>query len=833
MVSGLGTTARVLVVAAHPDDEDTRLIAWLQRGRHVETAYLSLTRGDGGQNLIGNELGEALGVIRTEELLAARRIDGARQYFTRAYDFGFSKSAEETFRHWPRDTMLGDVVRVVRAFRPQIIIAIFSGTPDDGHGHHQASGILAREAYDVSHDTLRFPARHFGAAWTVSKFYRSTSYRGGRGATYTYNAGEYSPLLGRSYAEIAAESRSQHKSQGFGQIERKGAIPGSLRREASRVNESLPAERERSIFDGLDTSIMAARAMLSTPRDRAGLDSVRIALARVREGIDLFAPASAVPALARASRLLGSLLEQEADAGTPDGAASVAPRGHLPDPLLGAAGRIERGLALATGAAVEATAPRDVVALGDSVPVTITVYNRGAQPLRFAAAAVGGADVSPSSRTADVVVQPDSSAQLRVSVRGERLTRPWWLATPRRGDLFQPTTFLEAPAADVQAAQALVTLSTAGTEFNVVAPVVFRRADPVRGEVTRPLTVAPAVSVTLDRTVELAPANAPLDRELRVQLRSADTSARDVRVTLRLPAGLTADSAARTVSLPSFGALRTATFRVRGRLAPGRHAIAALAESRGQTFAAGYVPIEYEHIRPQKLYRDAVVAVEAVDLRVPPGLTVAYIPGVGDNVAPSLRELGVPVTIVEPAAVAAADLSRFSTVVVGPRAYESSDALVASNDRLLDYARNGGTLVVQYGQYEMMRPGMMPYPITINRPHDRVTDEDSPVRILRGDHPLLTAPNRITPRDFEGWVQDRSLYMPRRFAEQYTPLLAMGDPGEQPVEGAILVAPYGRGTYVYTTIAFFRQLPAGVPGAARLFVNLLGAKRPGAAARAR
>src|SRR5215213_6077351 len=254
LVAGLGTSARVLIVGAHPDDEDTRLLAWLARGRHVETAYLSLTRGDGGQNLIGNELGEALGVIRTEELLAARRIDGARQFFTRAYDFGFSKSAEETFQHWPRDSVLGDVVTVVRAFRPHVIIAIFSGTPDDGHGHHQVSGILASEAYDVSADTVRFPVAKYGAAWAVPKFYRSTSYRNHQGATLRYNAGEYNPVLGRSYAEIAGASRSQHKSQGFGSLERKGVVWVSVRREATRVNEGTPAERETSLFDGIDTT---------------------------------------------------------------------------------------------------------------------------------------------------------------------------------------------------------------------------------------------------------------------------------------------------------------------------------------------------------------------------------------------------------------------------------------------------------------------------------------------------------------------------------------------------------------------------------------------------
>src|SRR5919205_3848835 len=262
LVSGLGVSARVLVIGAHPDDEDTRLITFLARGRHVETAYLSLTRGDGGQNLIGNELGEALGVIRTEELLAARRIDGAHQYFTRAYDFGFSKSAEEAYTHWPHDSLLKDVVTVVRAFRPHVIAAVFSGTPADGHGQHQVAGILAREAFDAATDTVRLPRSATAGlgGWTPLKFYRSTSYRNGEGATLKYNSGEYSSLLGESYAEVAAESRSQHKSQGFGALRRKGYMAGSVRREASRVGAPADAAQERSIFDGIDTTWARIRA---------------------------------------------------------------------------------------------------------------------------------------------------------------------------------------------------------------------------------------------------------------------------------------------------------------------------------------------------------------------------------------------------------------------------------------------------------------------------------------------------------------------------------------------------------------------------------------------
>jgi hypothetical protein len=276
--------------------------------------------------------------------------------------------------------------------------------------------------------------------------------------------------------------------------------------------------------------------------------------------------------------------------------------------------------------------------------------------------------------------------------------------------------------------------------------------------------------------------------------------------------------------LRGYGATASMEFRLTGTLPPGRHEVAAVAESGGERFTSGYALIDYPHIQPRRIYRDAVLAIEAVSVRIPEGLRVAYIPGVSDNVAPALADLGVAVTVVAPDEISGTDLSRFTTVVIGPRAYEASDALVAANDRLLAFARRGGTLVVQYGQYEMTRPGIMPYPITIARPHDRVTVEESPVRVLQPQHPLLTAPNRITLADFEGWVQERSLYMPRTFDDAYRPLVAVQEPGDEERTGALLIALLGEGTYVYTTLAFFRQLPAGVPGAARLFINLLGAR---------
>ena len=821
-VAALGVSARVLMIGAHPDDEDTRLITWLARGRHVETAYLSLTRGDGGQNLIGNELGEALGAIRTEELLAARRIDGARQYFTRAYDFGYSKNADEAYRHWPKDSLLGDVVGVVREFRPHIIVAVFSGTARDGHGQHTVSGLVAREAYRVAGDSVRFPRDAFGAPWTVLKLYRG-SYYADTAKSVTFNVGEYDPLLGRSYSEIAAESRSQHKSQAFGSLPRKGAQMSFAEREASRVPAPADPKAERSMFDGIDTTLARVRASLC-PAGRVALDSVMAIVSRVKQDVDLAEPSPIVAPLASAYRLTeatgcGQIVISErctgwaaCGAGDPDASATVSVLQN----------RLRRALLLASGVAVEATVPREIIARGDSVPLTVTIYNRGRAPVRVIRGGTAPRPIAPDSAFSDTTMLRYEGASFE-SREGEKLEmmQPLWLFAGRVGDMFR---IAWQPRSAPRLGTRTVAVEISRVRIPIDVPIVHRFADPVEGEVTRPLAFAPAVSVTLDRMVEYAPARTALVRQLRVQLRSAATSPRNVRVSLKLPAGLRVDSASRTVSLPEHGSIRSVTFTLRGQLPPGRHTIAAVAESGGETFATGYTLIDYDHIRPLRLYRDAKVEVEAVDVKLPPDAVVAYIQGVGDNSAPMLQQLGVRTTLLDPEAIPSTDLSRYTAIVVGTRAYEASDALFTNNAALLDYVRKGGTMVVQYGQTEMLSPGIMPYPITLSRPADRVTDEGSAVRVLDPKARLLNWPNEVTARDFEGWVQDRSLYMPRTFDPRFTPLLATNDPGEPENRGALLVAPYGSGSYVYTTLAFFRQLPAGVPGAARLFVNLLAAR---------
>ena len=826
LIRGLGVNTRVLVIGAHPDDEDTQLITWLARGRNVETAYLSLTRGDGGQNLIGNELGEALGVIRTEELLAARRIDGGHQYFTRAYDFGFSKSAEETYKHWPKDSILRDVVSVVRDFRPHVIVAVFTGTPRDGHGHHQVSGLLAREAFDLAGDSIRMPSSvtHGRRPWTPLKFYRSARFGGE--STYRFDVGEYSPLRGESYAEIAAESRSQHKSQAFGSLRRKGSIVDGVRLEASRVSKVVPGMTESSLFEGIDTTWARVRAGVTAAR-RATLDSIPSAIAAVQRAYDPYAPQKMLAALNRVRHLIP----------TADSASDLDADGSLRELMT----RARQALILASDIGVDVTVDHETWAEEEPIRVTTTVFNRDAA----AKMTVNASAAMPALHVAPKQIPPLGSAQFSDTIRDTVLTQPWWLKSPRVGDLFGVSIIARPEDQESSRHSGAISADLDGVGLDFSRPIVYRFADPVKGEIDRPIAIVPAVSVTVDQPIEYVPANRPFDRVVRVELRSASNHPRTARVSLELPAGLTADSSSIEVGLPDYAGnfggegepqgfpggrsvpgnspIRTVEFRVHGALAEGRHRISAIAESEGRRYTNGYTLIEYDHIRPQRLFRDATIDLSAVNVQVAAGLKVAYIPGVGDNVAPMLEQLGIPLTVIQPANVAQADLSRFTAVVVGPRAYESSPALVAANPKLLDFARHGHTLVVQYGQFEMANPGIMPYPITIVRPGDRVTEEDAPVRITDPSSPILNSPNRIASSDWDGWVQERSLYMPRTHDDRYRTMLSMNDTGEPPKDGAILVAPLGDGTYVYTTLSLFRQLPAGVAGGARLFVNLLSA----------
>jgi LmbE family N-acetylglucosaminyl deacetylase len=823
-IAGMGTTTRVLMIGAHPDDEDTQLIAYLAKGKHIETAYLSLTRGDGGQNLIGNELGEVLGMIRTEELLAARRIDGGRQYFARAFDFGFTKTLDETMTKWPKDSLLKDAVAIVRAFRPQVIIAVFTGTPADGHGQHQYSGVIAREVFDAAADTVRFPPSVVGGLkpWAPAKFYRLR--RSAQNATVEFDVGEYSSLLGHSYSEIATVSRSQHSSQGQGALPQRGRRFSGVALEASRV--SAPSARETTLFDNIDTT-WSRFSNLSLPDSaRSALDSLRAGEAAVDAARDLANPTQMIPSLASyvrlATRAASAVTCSTLDALNTDSQTCDAAHGDLALALRTTLARSSDALLNAAGVVVETTAPREYVGVGESMPVTVTLYNQGKVPVVFESVSLTNA-LGMASRQPRTI-PPDSIAKQELIYNGGlNPTLPWWLRRPRNGDTFQQPLHEMIIGEDrLESSGIETTVRIANVPVAVRAgPIVYRFADPARGEVRRPIATIPEISLLMQREVEYARANALFDRTMLVYVHSAASSPRTFSVTLNLPTGLKTDSATRTLTLPAFGDANL-YFRVQGRLAAGRHPVRAVATVNGKQSSVGFVPIEYSHIRPLRYYRQAQVQLEAVNATFA-NLRVGYVKGVGDNELPMLEELGLPVVELDPVSLPQTKLDGFSTIVLGPRAYEANPSLVANNATLLDFAKKGGTLVVQYGQAPYARLGILPYAFSLTGTGSRVTDEHAQVRVLDPASPLLSGPNKVVDADFANWVQERTSYMPTNIDPHYRTVFSMNDPNEPPNDAAVLVAPLGKGTYVYTTFSFFRQLPAGNPGAARLFINLLSA----------
>lgn len=807
----LGTTKRVLMIGAHPDDEDTQLLAALALEQGADVAYLSLTRGDGGQNGIGAELHEALGVLRTEELLAARRVDGASQFFTRAYDFGFSKSAEETFRHWPRREILGDAVGVIRMWRPDVVVAVFSGTPRDGHGHHQVSAIIAREAFDAAGDSTAFPEqlRAGLAPFRPAKFYRSLRGRSDS-ATVRIAMGEMDPLIGRSPFQLAMASRSRHRSQDMGALEPAGPRWGYLMRLVPAASGA-----EASIWTGIDTTL-AARGPSFADYERT--------IDEARRSASVLDPGALVDRLAAAVRFLSP------SAGDAAGSSGFAANAELAD--------ARRALALAAGIEVDAIADAARIVPGQEFGLELSVWNGGARGIT-----VDALDpVLPAGWTATRVDSATSSEvegggilrrRYRVRVPADASpTEAYFLRQPRDGDLYrwpgdwsvQGRPFEPGPV------RAAARVRVAGAELPIEREATFREVDRRQGELRRPVLVVPALSVLLEPKASILPTSGPA-RPLRYRLRLTAAGARPVTGTWRLtlPAGWRSEPAGGQLTLAP-GEPRDVEVSV---IAPagvraGSFPVSAAFVADGRTYTRGLQIVDYPHVRARPLYHDASSSIRAFDVRVPAGLRVAYITGAGEEGPEILGQLGITPAVLNADSLAGANLSRYDVIVTGIRAYEVRPDLAASNRRLLEYVRNGGTMIVQYNKYEMIQGGFNPFPLTIASPHDRVTDEAAPVRVLDPQSPVFTTPNRIGPADWEGWEQERGLYFARTWAPEYTPLLEMNDPGESPLRGGLLMAKYGRGTYVYTGLAFFRQLPEGVPGAWRLFANLLalGSRQP-------
>ncbi len=783
----LGANKRVLVIGAHPDDEDTELLAILSRGMGVRAAYLSLSRGEGGQNLIGPELGPELGIIRTEELLAARQLDGARQFFTRAYDFGFSKTADETFRFWPRDSLLVDVLAVIRRFRPQIVVSIFSGTPRDGHGQHQVAGIVARQAFETLRDSSWGPVKLYRAAWSDTG-----------ATTLRLDGGALDPLAGRSYHQIAMAGRSRHRSQDMGQFERAGPSVDRLAFVEWRDGRRGTKDGD-GLFAGVDT-VLHGRA-----RYVALLDSARVRLNPSR-------PAAIVPLLVRALRELGRGTVGETDAEQRES--------------------LEHALAAAAGVAIDGFVDDGIVIPGERLEVEATVWNAGAGGVTL-----DGIDVTAppgwkverlDAATSPVPQGALATRRFAVTVAPDApRSQPYFLRHPLAGGLYDwtgtPADWRGLPF-EPSLVEMAARLTIAGQPVTLCREVVYRYRDQGIGEVRRPIVVTQPFDVAVTPDLVVWPidgaAGGPRHFTITVTNRARGPAATQVVVTP--PSGWAA-APAESLSFQREDEAKslTVTVALPPGARPGVYALQAAAVTAGERKEGALAVIDYPHIRPRPVAHASTAELRAARIALPAVTRVGYVRGASDRVPEALQAVGVPLELLGPDTLARGDLSRYDAIVIGSRAYEVDAALVASNGRLLDYARTGGLVIVQYQQYPFVNGNFAPYRLSIARPHDRVTDETAPVTERDAAHRVFHVPNEIGPDDWAGWVQERGLYFAHDWDAAYTPLLETHDPGEPPLFGGLLVAAVGQGTYVYTGLSFFRQLPAGVPGAYRLFANLL------------
>jgi LmbE family N-acetylglucosaminyl deacetylase len=802
----LANVGGTLYVAAHPDDENTALLAWSANDRGYRTAYLSVTRGDGGQNLIGDEKGPLLGVIRTQELLAARRIDGAEQMFTRAIDFGYSKNPEETLAIWGHNAVLADVVWAIRRFQPDVIVTRFPTNGDGGHGHHTASAMLAEEAFVAAADPTKFPEQlKFVSPWQARRiFWNRFSFRPvdpndpALANSLRIDLGTFNPMLGRAYTEIAAESRSEHKSQGFGSAERRGSIINYFDLRAGE-----PATKD--LYEGVDARW--ARY--------PGGEKVGDLLQRAAETFDPKNPQASLPLLLQAHAALEQLRAN------PEWSLTRKPwleqkKRELLDAIRDAA-----------GIAIDVAATESTITPGQKLPVSVTVVNRSDYPFRLSMVASLFANPSKAPGTKLENNKPVKTELTLELPDASYRTQPYWLAQASSKGLYtvadqqlvgRPDNPIEIP----------INVSLDDPSMNTLiftVPTVFRWTDPVQGEKVREVDAVPQVAANLDSNVYVFPDAKP--RPVTVSMRSfgIGDAKLDATVSLVLPQGWKAEPQSVPVSFNGKGAEAGAMFHVTPPAGESTATIRAEVTAGEARISESITDIEYPHIPAQRILRAATAKAVRADIKRR-GTRVGYVMGSGDEVPNVLHQVGYDVTLLTDADLDRGDFSGYDAIVTGIRAYNTRKRLKAAHEKLMQYVANGGTVVVQYntanglGDLVVAVPG--PFPFKISR--DRVTVEEAPVRFLDAGHPVLTAPNKITAADFEGWVQERGLYFTSEWDAKYTPLFGMNDPGEPEKTGGQLYAKHGKGAFIYTGLAWWRQLPAGVPGAIRAFVNLVSAR---------
>lgn len=775
----LNTTGSVLYIAAHPDDENTRLLAYLSKELKVRTGYLSLTRGDGGQNLIGKEQAELLGLIRTQELLAARRADGAEQFFTRANDFGFSKTSKESLEIWDQEKILADMVWIIRNFKPDVIITRFPEDARAGHGQHSASAILARKAFFAAADPNRFPEqlKHV-KIWQAKRLVWNTfNFNAANNTTSAdqlqINVGLYNRLLGRSYGEIAAESRTNHKSQGFGTASQRGDFTEFFTHVAG-------IEAKKDLFEGVDLTWkrFAYENMLSN------------LINKVNQEFDLTNPSKSVGTLLQIKALIdktGISYKTE---------------------------QINSLIIACAGIWFEMTSADAQYAVGEAIPAKIQAIAR--VPANFPLKISVGETLSKQTA---ILLEPNQfiSKTTEIRFRDPKIRQPYWLESePLKGSFQVKNPFeIGMPEANADFSAEFI-LSIGDTKINVQRPVMYKFTDPVRGEIYQPLVIAPPVTATFSEKALIFSGNEPKKIEVKLQNFSKSNSG---FIQPKVPAGWIVVPEVIKFDFQNKGETRTVEFSISpfGKLSSGTLEMAIIIGDK--SYNQGIKEISYEHIPKQTLFPLAAARVESLELKTG-GKNIGYIAGAGDLVAESLSQIGYKITILSPHEVLSTNLTGFDAIVTGIRLYNIENEVKTIQPKLLDYVEKGGVLVVQYNvNTPLQLTNIGPFPFTITR--SRVTEENAKVSFLAANDALLNYPNKITEKDFDSWVQERGLYFVSDANKAYTSILSMHDSDEEPNSGSLITTNYGQGKFVYTSLSFFRQLPAGVPGAYRLFVNLI------------
>jgi LmbE family N-acetylglucosaminyl deacetylase len=793
------TTGSVLYVAAHPDDENTELITAFSRGRGYRTAYLSLTRGDGGQNELGPEFGEKLGVARTQELLAARRRDGGQQFFTRAIDFGFSKSPEETLGIWDRSQVLGDVVRVIRKFQPDVIITRFPIPPGSGgHGHHTASAILAVEAFKLAGDPLAYPEQIAQGLkpWQPKRVgWNRWDPQPGRdpgpltGPTVRFDIGGVDPVSGEPFGTIANQSRAMHKTQGLGGFATRAGGPGPNLQNFLLLAGDPPAA---DIMDGVDTT---------WSRVPGGAELIPLIDAAIA-GFNLANPSASVPALLTLRTKLQTL-----------------PRDALIDDKRRAFDRIIQSC---LGLVVETTLPQAEEVPGEKLSLRHKATVTSLFPVRWISVRYPSLKAELKIRTDLAAGQPVSRDTTRALPRSTPLSQPYWLRHEGTTGMFQVDDPLligepeNPPAFPVE-----FVFEVGGQTIAMADEPVQLMAGAPPAQAQRRLTVIPPVSLGFASELELFAPGAI--KEVTVEITAARAGSTG---TLRLdaPADWKIYPATHPFNLARIGDKSRLSFKVTAPDQTGSANLIASAEIGGVRYGTERYLLNYAHLPLQLLQHSAQIKAVSCDFRIR-GQRIGYLPGAGDSLAENLTQLGYAVTPLTGADLTPEKLHGLDAVVIGVRAFNERDDLAQNLPALYAWVEAGGTVVAQYNRPNGLKaPQLGPYKLSIEGPAPalRVTDETAPVTILAPDHPVLNSPNKIVPADFDGWVQERGAYFPSSWDEEhYVPIFAMNDPGEKPLKSSLLIAKHGKGYYVYTGLSFFRQLPAGTPGAYRLFANLI------------